>query len=481
MKEEFWVWQLGGGWLTALLCGVVGMMEVVFYVYCQYKIQRYNEQIHSIPYRDYPKESDRKQLLQSLLNRISNVTTFLQSWSTSHKKKEEDDIWMDTLLDCMGDTQGVITSLPSLERSYSIDTDSCSSSSSSSSSSDGYRNVAEFLSWALYHESYERKQEVIQDMMTDMIGPKLNVPHDWSFFEQDKLCCMSFEPLNVWHRPLLFYIALAFLRYCTTTLFLQSFTKVTTQSHFTYYWYKNKNAKKTIVFFHGIAPGGITLYLPFLYHTILQSCQDVNILLVELDVIASCIPMSSKFELEEQQTVQEILDALYRHSLTSTSIVLVGHSFGSCPITWLVQSKHFCSQCIIDSVLLLEPVSILLSEPHVMTNFLYSTSDKMTIHQFIIRCMASCELGIQSYLRRQFAWYNCEYQIPPTIPTIVCLAGKDTIVPSTMIQSELTKYKNVTTHYFEDEGHGGCITKPYLWSQIHQILQTTIHSKKRTI
>ena len=477
------IWQLGG-----LIGGVVVVvMEVGFYVYCQYKIQRYNKQIHSIPYRDHPKDSDRKKLLQSLLSRISNVTTFLQSWSatSNNKKKDEDDgdddVWMDTLLDCMGDTQGVITSLPSLERTHSIDSSS-SVSNSSSSSSDGYRNVAEFLSWALYHESYEKKQNQIHELMTDMIGPKLNVPHDWSFFEEDKFLCMSFEPLIVWHRPLLFYTALACIRYCSTTLLLRSFTKVTTpKSHFTY-WYKasnNNKAKKTIIFFHGIAPGGLTLYLPFLYHTIL-STKDANVMLVELDAIASCIPMSTKFELEEEQTVQEILHALQRHSITSTPIVLVGHSFGSCPITWLTQSKTFRTQCIIDTILLLEPVSILLSEPHVMTNFLY-TAEQMSVLQFIIRGMASCELGIQSYLRRQFAWYNCELQLPTTIPTIVCLAANDTIVPSSTIQSELTKYKNITTFYWDNERHGGCILKPYLWSKIHQILQNTIQNNKRAL
>jgi hypothetical protein len=64
--------------------------------------------------------------------------------------------------------------------------------------------------------------------------------------------------------------------------------------------------------------------------------------------------------------VNEVLD---RFLPAKSNLIVVGHSFGTIPLTWLLhcpELKHTIVQA-----LLLDPVSILLaSEPNTMVNFL---------------------------------------------------------------------------------------------------------------
>lgn len=79
---------------------------------------------------------------------------------------------------------------------------------------------------------------------------------------------------------------------------------------------------------------------------------------------------------------------------------------------------------------LLDPVSILLSEPDVVTNFLYGSrllrdpsggchgwTGRLVrcFHRMKIRLAVSSEIFIESYLRRNFAWYgyNILWPLPP--------------------------------------------------------------------
>ena len=96
---------------------------------------------------------------------------------------------------------------------------------------------------------------------------------------------------------------------------------------------------------------------------------------------------------------------------TDTPIAVCGHSFGSCVISWLFYHGSSQLQKQIQLCVLQDPVTILLSDPNVMNNFLYS-------HKVLccIRMFASSELFTEYYLRHHFSWYNSELWLDEILP-----------------------------------------------------------------
>ena len=111
----------------------------------------------------------------------------------------------------------------------------------------------------------------------------------------------------------------------------------------------------------------------------------------------------------------------------SRDLNVCGHSFGSCQLTWLIECPMIGDR--IGSMFLLDPVSILLSKPDVVTNFLYGShllrDPSGGCHGWtgrLVRCFrrmkkrlkVSSEIFIESYLRRNFAWYGyLLWPLPP--------------------------------------------------------------------
>jgi hypothetical protein len=188
------------------------------------------------------------------------------------------------------------------------------------------------------------------------------------------------------------------------------------------------NGGRPFLFFHGIAPGGHAPYLPMIFLGLLRgprlSYRRRHVFLFENDPISYAV---SSDALSEEDTVHGVLEAMGRHlgdrdaSNAATDrtrdLDVCGHSFGSCQLTWMIKCARIGDR--IGSLLLLDPVSILLSDPDVVTNFLYEgrrdpsgecsgwTTRWMlrSFHRVKIRLAVSSEIFIESYLRRNFAWY----------------------------------------------------------------------------
>jgi len=136
-----------------------------------------------------------------------------------------------------------------------------------------------------------------------------------------------------------------------------------------------------LLFFHGIAPSGLVLYLPMLLFG-LATERERPVFLFENPSISFCIDF---YPLTEEHTVDGIVE-LVEGCLGQDDqpLSVVGHSFGSCPITWLLACPKISKR--VQQVVLLGPVAIRLSEPDIMVNFLYAREwDK-------IRVVASSEL-----------------------------------------------------------------------------------------
>jgi pimeloyl-ACP methyl ester carboxylesterase len=308
---------------------------------------------------------------------------------------------------------------------------------------------------------------------------------------------MTLEPVNVLHRPLLVYMVVALLRcFANTALSFLGFRRVTSTATGLAAWYRPSSSDSSLVypqgcepqqphgqttpapllFFHGIAPSGHIFYLPMILCGLAagEKTQRRRAIYIFENPNISCVFRSLWYDetaLDERQTVQGVQEILDKTLGTDNSspIDLAGHSFGSVSLTWLLHSRV---KSRIRSMLLIDPVTILLSEPDVMVNFLYSNSISK------IRMLASSELGIQVYLRRHFAWYNAELwlqDVPPHVKVGVALSEHDEILNAPKVRAELQHHR-VPHLYWKHVGHAHCVTAPSKWKQMRDMMAALIHT-----
>ena len=319
---------------------------------------------------------------------------------------------------------------------------------------------------------------------------------------------MTLEPTTARHRPLLVYVIVAVLKFLAGIfLRLHGFRR-----HRSKYglvcWYRcphrryseneaaekikhdnnnnnnngnNKDSYLPMLFFHGIAPCGHVFYLPMILRGLVETPSSKRpIFIFENKTISCSIDLNP---LTEDETVDGVIEVLgkmtnyfdERNNSNSNNdnhdslLSLVGHSFGSCPIVWLLADSRIRTK--IRQVTLLDPVAILLSEPDVMANFLYA--GECTLYN-PIHIMASSELFTQLYIRRYFAWYNSELWLdglPSETKVLVCLSSNDAIVNTGKVTDELKRmrFDNVNNLLvWKDARHGACITSPKKWKEIKE-------------
>uniref|UniRef100_A0A7R9ZJM0 AB hydrolase-1 domain-containing protein n=1 Tax=Craspedostauros australis TaxID=1486917 RepID=A0A7R9ZJM0_9STRA len=238
----------------------------------------------------------------------------------------------------------------------------------------------------------------------------------------------------------------------------------------------------------------------------------------------------------EQQTTSGVWEAVHRHLGSHAQVSVVGHSFGSCPITWLVHSPYSYK---IRQIVLVDPVSILLSEPDVITNFLYARTAMKQRPRHARIGVVSNELFTEHYLRRHFAWYNSELwleDLPSSgyCKVLVCLSEYDEVLPFEKVRRELdrvssswrgnvggggsccanfgrnvaaasaavptsatsspvtptsaaiprssNKHANFDVLVWEGAGHGHCVSRPRTWRQMQSVMkrQEQIILRQRT-
>eukprot|EP00554_Chaetoceros_debilis_P013983 CAMPEP_0194122410 /NCGR_PEP_ID=MMETSP0150-20130528/50568_1 /TAXON_ID=122233 /ORGANISM="Chaetoceros debilis, Strain MM31A-1" /LENGTH=547 /DNA_ID=CAMNT_0038815265 /DNA_START=197 /DNA_END=1840 /DNA_ORIENTATION=+ len=346
---------------------------------------------------------------------------------------------------------------------------------------------------------------------------------------------MTLEDVEAWHRPLLVYICIWILKHVGYVVLLyfgfrrhvikldanekesdsanaMLETNATGSNSKLCYWYLpggdiNSNMSQSqqqpqhrnpILFFHGIAPGGLVFYLPMLINCLVASTSKIQqqpLFLFENPSISISMTFDAP---SEEEAVQMVERALHRHGFGGTSsdsggqgqeqkqgqnqsdITISGHSFGSFQVTWLIKSENIRKR--IRKIVLLDPVSILLSEPDVIMNFVYDGGNAKykrnsdfsveNVQRMVTKLVAGSELCIQHYLRRHFEWYNSELwleDIPDQAIVHIMLAEKDVIVNAPKVMSEIHRHSKATSInsiYWEECGHGDCITNKELWATV---------------
>ena len=82
---------------------------------------------------------------------------------------------------------------------------------------------------------------------------------------------------------------------------------------------------------------------------------------------------------------------LIKANLLGIQACFIGHSFGSIVISWLLNNAPEC----VGSILLLDPVSLMLQEPDVAHNFLYRDPAQGSAVQAFFKYFVATELHVR--------------------------------------------------------------------------------------
>ncbi len=335
-------------------------------------------------------------------------------------------------------------------------------------------DVDQFFAWAFFGKHFhELEPWMHQDMkgMYEILESEHNLSFPKGLTPEYKPMRLSLDPLTPHYRPFFIYAILLGIK-ITGRLLLRAagFYHLETTGGLKYFYRPPKREidqtnKLPIIFLHGIAPGGLTFYLPMLFHL---GGDGRPLFFFENPDITFCI-LAGGNPLKEHDTVEGIWEAVDHHLSSVQDVSVVGHSFGSCPITWLVHSDN---RARIRQIILVDPVSICLSEPDVMYNFLYNPN--VRLNKRLPLAVISTEIFTQHYLRRHFAWYNSELwleDLPEQAKVLVCLSEWDPIVPVEKVRQQLLRKPEVEFLFWERAGHAHCVTRPQMWQEMEKVMR----------
>jgi hypothetical protein len=274
---------------------------------------------------------------------------------------------------------------------------------------------------------------------------------------------MSLEPLCVKYRPLIYYIVfnLCKLFFCSILLW-HGFSYHITSTGLPY-WFRPAKKQQPIqndeaddddsssssnscsdaalpyLFFHGVAPAGPAFYVPMILWGICTDDKsteiDRPIFLFENPAVSFALTSHAP---TEEETAQGVWEAVDRHCSPTTEVSITGHSFGTAIQTYLLHSSqnHRVRQLV-----MIDPVSLLLSDPDLLTNFVYCRNTNglnASVQHNSSAWYVMNELFIEHFVRRQIGWYNTELwleDVPDHCRVLVCLSDGDEIVDPQKIRA----------------------------------------------
>jgi len=345
-------------------------------------------------------------------------------------------------------------------------------------------DVELFFAWAFFGKDLTDLEPWMKkdlEHLFEILEFRYNLVFEEGTTPEYKPMRLTLDPLDPNYRPFIIYGFFSLVKLLSGfSIRSLGFYKCKTSSGLNYFYrppkcksdnknYKIDNNSSTLplIFLHGIAPGGFAFYLPMLFYL---GGDGRPLFLFENPDITFCIFCGGNPP-KERETVHGVWEAVDRHLSSVQDISVVGHSFGSCPITWLV---HSANSARIRQIVLVDPITICLSEPDVMQNFLYQRRS-LRANKMPIKIGVVCnEIFTEHYLRRHFAWYNSELwleDLPEQAKVLVCLSEKDPIVPVQKVQQQVLRNPSVEVLFWEDAGHAHCVTQPKTWRQMQIVMR----------
>jgi pimeloyl-ACP methyl ester carboxylesterase len=342
-------------------------------------------------------------------------------------------------------------------------------------------NISEFFAWTMFGRSLSEitNEKSLSWMLEELemcfvlAEERLGIVFQDESDEQLRPYLVSLEEVYVLFKPLIFYIFFYLVKF-VGDMILRSigFRRVTTRSGVVA-WYRpgtgNDKEIHPMLFFHGISPGGFTIYLPMLLNGFPADTRR-GLVIFENPSISWVMSFKALTEQETVLGVRQVVDECFSKD---QKFVLAGHSYGTCPLTWILKDPALKNR--IGHLFLMDPVSLMLSEATIVRNFLYAEVKSE------IFAMAATEVFTQYYCRRHFAWYNTELwleDIPEEIPLSIVMGGLDEIVDAPSIRSHILMFHqenpdragNLKLVYGKNARHNACLMIPHKWRIMSKVL-----------
>ena len=335
----------------------------------------------------------------------------------------------------------------------------------------GKADIDDFMAWGFFGKFVTGLQEwevaemeqcykVLEDMYGIIFKPGRSPNYKLRYL-------LSLEKCVAMHRPLAYYAQVNLVKWGGSQLFRMAGFSRYVSSQGIVCWYKpaaDDDYSRTLLpllIFHGVGPGGHALYTLMVLLGLNRTGRAI--LMFENHSVSCTLNFKAKTEQETIASVQEMVDKFFG---PEREVSLLGHSFGTSTLTWLLHSQM---KPRIRQMVILEPVSIMLSESDVIVN-IAKPLFKMAI-----------DLVLEHYIRRQYPWYNSELwleDIPEDTHVIIGLAGKDPIINSFKIKQEIEVFcavnpkiaRNIDFIYWKNNIHGACLGLPWCWKDINNAM-----------
>jgi pimeloyl-ACP methyl ester carboxylesterase len=327
----------------------------------------------------------------------------------------------------------------------------------------GQDNMAEFIAWAFFHcdpkNVPESRRKEFEELMT--IGYEwVDVQFPAGYNPDVKCMRLTMDNIQAAHRPLLYYGLTAIVLPMVTERLLSARGFTRHKSGSLAYWHRPSTASMAdervaleppFVFCHGIGPN-VLPYLLFIDDMLNHSSRR-DMFLVSLPHISWRIKEDVPSSGEMVACLSDML-ASWGHE----SAHFIGHSFGSVPVAWMVRRAPE----MVKMATFMDPVVFLLVKPDVCYNFIYRKASTPT--RLIMEYFAARELYTAHSMSRNFFWFeNMLWPEQLTMPSLIVLSGKDTIVPAHSVRRYMAAFiqqhamETLSVLWFADHTHGQLI------------------------
>ena len=190
-------------------------------------------------------------------------------------------------------------------------------------------------------------------------------------------------------------------------------------------------------------------------------CHGLGIGFLHYLRVLKGLPSSSDVYLLESHNITMTLGAETQRSVADTqalvgamlcadghgSACIVAHSFGTIIPSWLLNSRDAAVRALVKSVVLIDPISLLLFDPAVAFNFVHRRPTNAT--EIMMSYFVSQEMYIAHTLARRFSWSDAALfldDIPSHVHVEVLLSGADAIVPAKLVRAYVEQHRAQAPH-----------------------------------
>ena len=268
---------------------------------------------------------------------------------------------------------------------------------------------------------------------------------------------LTLDPIYATHRPIVYYAAIEVLHALGTigvSLLGYRRREINGQT-FLYRGPLDASLSKQmapIIFCHGLGIGFLH-YLRVLMHL------PSSVYLIESPNITMTLGAETQRSIADTQALVSAMLKADGHA----SACIVAHSFGTIIPSWLLNSKDEAVRALVESVVLVDPISLLLFDPTVAFNFVHrhpANSVEMMMSYFV-----SQELYIAHTLARCFSWSDAVLfldDVPSHVRIQVLLSGADAIVPARLVRAYVEQHRAQATA----KGGGGGVDPPVWFEKV---------------